>query len=46
MKNRVITVENIDISVSKEGIEDYICISDLTKAKGGRQEAPILLKIG
>ena len=38
MKNRIITVQDIPITVSVEDIDDYICITDMAaaKAKGSR----------
>lgn len=33
MKNRVITVQNIEVAVSKEKIDDYICITDIASVK-------------
>ena len=33
MKNRVIEVQNIPVSISKKESDDYICITDIAKAK-------------
>ena len=33
MKNRVIEVQNISVSILKEELDDYICITDIAKAK-------------
>ena len=33
MKNRVIEVQNIPVSIAKQELEDYICITDIAKAK-------------
>ncbi len=32
-KNKVIVVQNINITVSEENFDDYICITDIAKAK-------------
>ena len=32
MKNKVIEVQNIRISISKQELDDYICITDIAKA--------------
>ncbi len=39
MKNRIITVQNIPITISNEDMEDYICITDITVAKSGNSRA-------
>ena len=33
MKNKVIEVQNVHISISKQKLDDYICITDIAKAK-------------
>ena len=33
MKNKVIEVQNVHISISKQELDDYICITDIAKAK-------------
>ena len=33
MKNRMIEVQNIPVSIAKQELEDYICITDIAKAK-------------
>ena len=33
MKNKVIEVQNVQISISKQKLDDYICITDIAKAK-------------
>ena len=33
MKNRVITVQNIPITISNADKDDYICITDMAAAK-------------
>ncbi len=35
-KNKVIVVQNINITVSEENFDDYICITDIAKAKSWR----------
>ena len=32
-KNKIITVQNLPITISKEDIDDYICITDIAAAK-------------
>jgi len=44
MKNRVINVQNITVTVSKEELDDYICISDLAKAKEGASRGADIIK--
>ena len=34
-KNKVIVVQNINITISEENFDDYICITDIAKAKVG-----------
>ena len=38
-KNKVITVQNLPISISKEDIDDYICITDIAAAKSDESRA-------
>ena len=38
-KNKVITVQNLPITVSKEDIDDYICITDIAVAKSDDSRA-------
>ena len=33
MKNKIIEVQNVQISISKQELNDYICITDIAKAK-------------
>ena len=33
MHNRIITVQNLPITISKEELDDYICITDIAAAK-------------
>lgn len=35
VKSKTITVQGIDISLYKHNDEDYICITDMIKAKDG-----------
>jgi len=39
MKNKVITVQNLPITISKEEIDDYICITDIAAAKSDDSRA-------
>ena len=39
MKNRVITVQNIPITISNADIDDYICITDMAAAKSEKSRA-------
>ena len=39
MKNRVITVQNIPITISNADIDDYICITDIAAAKSDDSRA-------
>ena len=38
-KNKVITVQNLPITISKEEIDDYICITDIAAAKSDASRA-------
>ena len=38
-KNKVITVQNLPITISKEEIDDYICITDIAAAKSDDSRA-------
>ena len=38
-KNKVITVQNLPILISKEDIDDYICITDIAAAKSDESRA-------
>ena len=38
-KNKVITVQNLPITISKEEIDDYICITDIAAAKSDETRA-------
>ena len=39
MKNRIINVEDVAISISQQELDDYICITDIAKAKSDSARA-------
>lgn len=39
MKNRIIDVQNVKITISKEESDDYICITDIAKVKSNSARA-------
>ena len=39
MKNRIIDVQNVKITISKEELDDYICITDIAKVKSNSSRA-------
>lgn len=43
-KNRVITVQNIPITISRTDIDDYICITDMAAAKSDNSRAADVIK--
>ena len=43
-KNQKITVDNIDITISQINDNDYICITDMAKAKSGDTRAIEVIK--
>ena len=43
-KNKVIVVQNINITVSEENFDDYICITDIVKAKVGESRGADVVK--
>ncbi len=43
-KNKVIVVQNINVSVSEENFDDYICITDIAKAKAGESRGADAVK--
>lgn len=43
-KNRVITVQNIPITISRSDIDDYICITDMAAAKSDNSRAADVIK--
>ena len=44
MKNRVMKVQNVSIAVSKEKMDDYICISDIAMAKDSNSRAADVIR--
>ena len=43
-KNKIITVKNLPITISKEDIDDYICITDIATAKSDDSRAADVIK--
>jgi hypothetical protein len=43
-KTSVISVQNIDITIATFNMDDYICITDMAKAKGGESRAADIIK--
>ena len=43
-RNKIITVQNLPISISKEDIDDYICITDIAAAKSDDSRAADVIK--
>ena len=43
-KNRIITVQNISVTVSTEEMDDYICITDMAAAKSDNSRAADVIK--
>lgn len=43
-KNRIITVQNISVTVSTEDMDDYICITDMATAKSDNSRAADVIK--
>ena len=43
-KNKIITVQNLPITISKEEIDDYICITDTAAAKSDNLRAADVIK--
>ena len=43
-KNRIITVQNISVTVSTEDMDDYICITDMAAAKSDNSRAADVIK--
>ena len=39
MKNRIINVQDVAISISQQELDDYICITDIAKAKSDSARA-------
>ena len=46
MKNKIIEVQNISVSILKEELDDYICITDIAKAKSGELRSADVIKTG
>ena len=45
-KNKIIKVQNLPITISKEEIDDYICITDIAAAKSDDSRAADVVVIG
>ncbi len=45
-KNRIITVQDIPITISEADIDDYICITDMAAAKSDHTRAADVIKTG
>ena len=43
-KNRIITVQNVSVTVSTEDMDDYICITDMAAAKSDNSRAADVIK--
>lgn len=44
MKNRIIEVQDVPVSISKQELDDYICITDIAKAKSGESRSADVVK--
>ena len=44
MKNRIIEVQDVPISISEQELDDYICITDIAKAKAGESRSADVVK--
>ena len=44
MKNRIINVQNVPISISGQKLDDYICITDIAEAKTGESRGADVVK--
>ena len=44
IKNRIIEVQNVQIAISKQDSEEYICITDIAKAKTGDSRSADVVK--
>ncbi len=44
MKNRVIEVQNVPVAILKQELDDYICITDIAKAKSGESRSADVVK--
>ena len=45
-KTSVITVQDVSVTIASFDIDDYICITDMAKAKGGDSRAADIIKTG
>lgn len=43
-KNRIITVQNINIGLSAEVLDDYICITNIADAKSEQSRAADIIR--
>ena len=43
-KTSIISVQNIEITIASFDADDYICITDMAKAKGGESRAADIIK--
>ena len=44
MKNRIINVQDVPILISQQELDDYICITDIAKAKTGESRSADVVK--
>ena len=44
MKNRIINGQDVPISISEQKMDDYICITDIAKAKTGESRSADVVK--
>ena len=44
MKNRVIEVQNVPVSILRQEVDDYICITDIAKARAGESRSADVIK--
>ena len=45
-KTSIINVQGVDIAITKHNQDDYICLTDMIKAKDGESRAADIIKIG
>ena len=43
MKNRIINVQDVPISILQQELDEYICITDIAKAKTGESRSAATL---
>ena len=43
-QSKVIEIQNVQISISKQELDDYICITDIAKAKSGDSHCADIVK--